>query len=66
VEESKMSYADTASVGRQSARQGFRALGGEVAELDRATRAMTKEHPFLVLGGVLLLGYVCGRVASHV
>ena len=61
-----MNYADRSSGARQSAREGVRAFGGEVAELDKATRAMTREHPFLVLGGVLLLGYVCGRVASHV
>lgn len=37
----------------------------DLASLDRRTRVVAKDHPFLALGAALLTGYVVGRVVSR-
>ena len=60
-----MAFQAAAGEARRSAHEGIRAIGGEVAHLDRTTRALTKEYPLLVLGGALLFGFLCARIASR-
>jgi hypothetical protein len=61
-----MSIQTAATQSRQSAREGMRRLGGDIERLDVRTRALTKDHPLLVLSGALFFGYVCGRLAARI
>lgn len=53
--------AETSTTHR-STRDGIRLVGGELERVDKRTRALATEHPFLVVGGAMLFGYVCGRL----
>ena len=36
-----------------------------MGDLDRKARALSREHPFLALGGAVLFGFIVGRAASR-
>ncbi len=40
-------------------------LADAVGVMDRRARALSREHPFLALGGAVLVGFLVGRVASR-
>ena len=49
-----------------STQERLRVIGGELQRADKRTRALAMEHPFAVVGGALLFGYVFGRMLRHV
>ena len=50
---------------RAHARQSIAEMKGRLAWADRRARSLSREHPFLVLTGALMFGFVIGRVASR-
>ena len=50
----------------RTAEERLRRIGGDLERADRRTRALAMEHPFVVVSGALLFGYVCGRLLRNI
>ena len=53
------------NVANTTVRERVRVVGNELERADRRTRALAVEHPFMLLGGAVVFGYVCGRLLRN-